>query len=407
MWSVLRNRNARLFVIGGAVMALGGDMTAVALPLFILHEAHTRPWLIGVVFLARETPSTVLVGFFGTYIDRIGARNAAVLGLILCTLSVGAMPFTVGNPVLIISCAFVLGTGFTLLFPIVSMYLPSLVTEDMLPHANSLFRTLSILGGIGGTSLAGALVAAGFYNWPFWFDALTSVAALGTILLIEPPHRHVESTEVEGEEGERSFSRSWLRSFQVVRGVLTRDRVLLRLFIADSLVYFSIGSIGVLLPVFASRQFHSAWLFSFAVLAENLGELLGGLAAPALNKRIPVSQLGKFYVIMVALMSVSYLLTGLWTQRLTLIALSFIASFALGVLYVLYGVYLQTAVSASVMGRFQTVAAGFSSVFQGTGNLVAGGMVTASARLGYVIIGGVNALVCIGILAADWRRHET
>ncbi|WDL98786.1 MFS transporter [Alicyclobacillus sp. ALC3] len=393
---LLMDRRVCLFVIGGTFIALGGAVSSVALPLFILRVSH-NPWLIGVVFVAREIPSTVLAPILGNQIDRMGAYRSTVIGLLLSTFGTGLIPIVKDVPLLIIVCALILGAGWTLLFSTVSLYLPAIVDEQNLDIANSAFRTTSIVGGMIGTALGGALITTELYSLAFWLDATTYIIALVTIILIG-------KVQLYQEEGRTGSDDDAMSSFRVVWRTLRVDSTLFEMFIIDAAIYFSLGATGVLLPVYVTHEFHGSWFFSIAVLSQNIGELLGGLVAPWVNRKIHDTWLSFSYAAMTLVMAIAYIEIGTWVSVLSVLLMSFLASFALGVLYVLYGTYMQRAVPASIMGRFQTVAAGLSSLFQGTGNVMSGGVASTSPTVGYIITGVVNSVASIGVLLYKRRR---
>lgn len=387
-------RRLRWFLLGGILIALGGSASLVALPLFILNTT-SNAFLLGVILLARTLPATLLAPFFGRYIDRVGIYRATIIGLLLSAGGVGTIPFLQGAPSLIIVSAFIQGIGQILLFPVVAFYLPALVSEQDLDMANSAFRTFAIGGGLAGTALGGLMVSYQWYTLAFCLDALFSILALGAVLTIG---------KISGErtpEENTSLRKAFVPVVQVVR----RNPTLLSMLAIDAALYFAIGATGVALPVYTTALSHAPWLYSSSLFAANIAELLGGIVAPHVHRRIPAGRLAFFYGIFALTMALSFLAISLWISAVSVLLFTFLTSLILGVLYVLYGTYMQKAVPVYVMGRFQTVAASLSSVCQSGGNFVAGEIATRSFSLGYVVTGGAVLISSLFILLVQKEKR--
>ncbi len=383
------NRRLRWFLLGGTLVAIGGSVASIALPLFVLNTTHNA-FLLGVILMARELPVTILAPFFGRYIDRVGGYHATMVGLLLSAIASATIPLLQGIPILIIGSAFIMGIGWILLFPVVALYLPALVPENDLDMANSIFRTASIVGTMAGAALGGLMITYKLYAPMFYLDALLSLVTIFTVIIIG-------KLNVQPEEEQKA---SFLAAFKPVVHALYDNPTLLNMFIIDATLYFSLGAIGVVLPVYTIHFSSLPWLYSAAVIVSNVGELVGGLIAPYINRRIPMAHLATAYGVMALIMALSYLAIGLWVSPISVMIFTLLASIMLGVLYVVYGTYMQKAVPAAIMGRFQTIAAGLSSVFQSTGNVVSGGIATSSSSLGYTVTGGVvmAGSVCVMFL---------
>ena len=85
------NRRLRWFLIGGVFISIGGSVAGIALPLFVLSTTHNA-FLLGLVLMARELPSTILAPFFGRYIDRLGVYRSTTIGLLLSIFGIVTIP---------------------------------------------------------------------------------------------------------------------------------------------------------------------------------------------------------------------------------------------------------------------------------------------------------------------------
>lgn len=391
---LVTERRLRWFLVGGILIALGGSASLVALPLFILNTTHNA-FLLGIILLARTLPATLLAPFFGRYIDRVGMYRTTITGLLLSAFGIGMIPLLQAIPPLIVISAFIQGVGQILLFPVVAFYLPALVNEKDLDMANSIFRTLSIGGGLAGTALGGLMITYKWYTLTFCLDALLSILALGTVLAIG---------KIAGEQAQDENVPLW-KAFVPVVQVVRRNPTLLYMLVIDAALYFALGAVGVALPVYTTALSHSPSLYSGALITANVAELLGGIAAPAINRRVPPGRLAFSYGVFALIMALSFLGISLWFSVVSVLLFTFITSFMLGVLYVLYGTYMQKAVPEYVMGRFQTIAASLSSICQSGGNFVAGEIATFSFNLSYAAIGSVVLVSSMFILL--FQREKT
>lgn len=369
------------FLLGGILLALGGGASLVALPLFVLTTT-SNALLLGLILLARTLPATLLAPLFGRYIDRVGIYRAAIVGLLLSALGSGTIPFLAGLPPLIAGSAFIQGVGQILLFPVVACYLPALVSEQDLDMANSAFRSFSIAGGLAGTALGGLLITARLSTLTFSLDALLALLTLGAVLVIG---------RLPGATPQDEQIPLW-QAFVPVVQVVRQNPTLLSLLAIDAALYVALGATGVALPVYTTALAHTPWLYGSALFVANGAELLGGVLAPHINRRIPPGRLARAYGLLALTMGLSFLALGAWLSAVSVLLFTLLTSLLLGVLYVLYGTYMQKAVPASLMGRFQTSAASLSALCQSGGNVAAGAIATRSFTLGYTMIGGVLLL---------------
>lgn len=369
------------FLLGGILLTLGGSASLVALPLFVLTTT-SNALLLGSILLARTLPATLLAPFFGRYIDRVGIYRAAIVGLLLSALGSGMVPLLAGLPPLIAGCAFIQGVGQILLFPVVACYLPALVSKQDLDMANSAFRTFSIAGGLAGTALGGLLITARLSPLVFGLDALLALLTLGAVLMIG----RLPGTATQDEQ--LPLWRAFVPVVQVVR----QNPTLLSLLAIDAALYLAVGATGVALPLYTTALAHAPWLYSSTLLIANGAELLGGVLAPHVNRRVPPGRLALAYGLLALTMGLSFLAISAWISAASVLLFTLLTSLLLGVLYVLYRTYMQKAVPASLMGSFQTGAASLSALCQGGGNVAAGVIATRSFTLPYTMIGGAVLL---------------
>src|SRR5258707_10191993 len=183
MIKLLRRPKVVWFLAGVTLSAVGGGIAAVALPLTVLRATHSTVFL-GLVFVVRQVPITVLSLLIGQYIDAWGPRRAALTGLILGSCAGISIPFFVHVPGLILVSSFVIGVSWIFLYPLQSMYLPRLVSDGELEAGNALFRTVLITASLGGNALGGGFATLGWYRPAFWGSAAMEVGGAATIVII-------------------------------------------------------------------------------------------------------------------------------------------------------------------------------------------------------------------------------
>lgn len=135
-------------------------MSSVSLPLFVLLN-YNHHFILGLVFVAREVPSTILAPWVGKFVDRVGAYRATVTAMIICGVTTGLIPVIAFSPVFLLICVFVLGMGLVMLAPTVALYIPKLTIDQFLVEANGAFQVIYSVGNLVGTAAGGELIALG------------------------------------------------------------------------------------------------------------------------------------------------------------------------------------------------------------------------------------------------------
>ncbi len=136
--------------------SLGTGAGYVALVL-IAYERFRSPWAISLVLLADFLPAMLAGPLLGAAADRWPRRFCAVVAdLVRAVAFVGIA--LVGGIEATIALALLAGAGSGLFTPAVLAGLPSLVEEERLPAATSLYGAISDLGHTLGPALAAVLL---------------------------------------------------------------------------------------------------------------------------------------------------------------------------------------------------------------------------------------------------------
>lgn len=369
---LLYHRRLRMFLLGSSLSSFGSAMSTVALPLYVLDHFHS-PLLLGTVFVARELPGTLLALWIGWLVDRLGAFLSSIIALAVCGTGIGSIPFVAFSAVLTVTSSFVLGIGMSLLSPTVALYVPALVPDDELDVANGAFQSTFMVGDLLGTAVGGWVVSQGHYVWGFYGDALSYFLAAGTVFL-------VGNVNLSSKPLGRENTLEIFHGFRQLAETVTAQKTLLRMLIVDSGLYFAMGAINVALPLYTVHTLGRPWLYSIVLITSGIGELLAGFLAPNIRVLFQEGYDSKWYIGLASMIGLGYVLLVLWPSVAVALSISFVVSFPTGMLYVVYASKIQRSIPAKMMGRFQTVMAGSSSIFTGGGSVIAG--LFGSARLG-------------------------
>ncbi|MBU6516011.1 MAG: MFS transporter [Acidobacteriota bacterium] len=187
-WSPLReNRNFRLLVLGQLFSLLGSNVTMVAVPYQVYRQTHSSLW-VGLASLV-QLPLLIAGSLWGgAYGDRFDRRRLLIIGSLLAALTSAALAINAALSrhdlaVVLVLAALAAGTaGFS--GPIRQAAMPTMLREDQLVSAYSLYQIVVNISVVAGPSLAGVLLASVSLSSCYLVDALTfAVLAVATMLM--------------------------------------------------------------------------------------------------------------------------------------------------------------------------------------------------------------------------------
>ncbi|HEX6458706.1 MAG TPA: MFS transporter [Thermoleophilaceae bacterium] len=147
---------ARRFFLAHTQSSLGTGAAYVALLVLAYQKFHS-PWAVTLILLADFLPATLLGAVLGAAVDRFGRRRCAVIADVLrAAVFIGlglASSFAA-----ILALALLAGVGTALFKPAILAGLPSMVDEENLPAATSLYGAINDLGHTAGPGLAAAIL---------------------------------------------------------------------------------------------------------------------------------------------------------------------------------------------------------------------------------------------------------
>jgi MFS family permease len=295
MLRVLRNRPIRALLVAEVVSMTGSQMTALALPWFVLATTGSAARM-GLVVTA-ELVSVAVFGIPGGAVaGRIGARRS-LLVTNLCSgplvLSVPLLHWAglLSFPLLLV-IAFAFGVFWAPYFAAQRAALPELLGEDeaLVCEANAFLQAAQRATLLLGPVLAGALIGALGAPAVLVVDAATFLFAFVAIALFVPAPEH----PVDIEEAER--------------GVLAGVRYVLRdPFLRQWAVILAIGdaawqALFAALPFYAfTRYHHDAKVAGILIACFGVSAVVGNALSFRIRERVDSMRLIAFGVVAQAL----------------------------------------------------------------------------------------------------------
>jgi MFS family permease len=297
-----RERRARRFFAAHTQSALGTGTAYVALLVLAFSRFHSS-WAVTLILLADFLPATLLGPILGAAVDRFGRRRCAVIAdLLRAAVFIGlglASSFT-----LIFALALLAGLGTALSKPAILAGLPSMVEEDTLPAATSLYGAINDLGLTLGPALAAALLLVVGPSTVMLVNGATF--ALSALLVSSIEFGGVVTSRAAGERAGRS---SLLADAREGLGITLSLPLLRTLLIGSSIAVLSVGMTSVGEFQLAKFTLHAGNLgFSALVVISGVGIVVGSLPATAGGSS---STLKRRYLLGLLAMAGSILAAGL------------------------------------------------------------------------------------------------
>ena len=376
-----RNRDFTLLWSSQVISTVGTRVTSVAYPLLVLLLTGS-PALAGVVGFAQTLPFLLLYLPGGAWVDRWDRRRTMVvcevgrmvaLGSIAVTAVVGGVhAITIAQ---LAAVAFVEGGLFVLFDLAEGAALPRLLPADQLPTAVAWNQARTQGADLVGQPLGGLLFAIA-PALPFAVDSVSYLVSGGAVAAIR--------TRLQGE---RAATADRLRT-RIAQGVrfVRRSAFLREMVVIVGWMNLVFNGTFLVLIVRAQRLGGSPGQIGLMLAAYGLGGILGAIAAPAVQRRLP----GR-----VVLVTIAWLWTALG------IALAFAPSLVwLAVLVFvlnLFGAPYNVVVAARM---YQLVPEEIFGRVRSVGRIVAWGTIPIGTLLGGLLadrLGAGPALLVLGL----------
>ncbi len=391
MGRALAHRNYRLYFLGQGVSLVGTWMTRVATGWLVFRISTSgtfdAAWLLGVVGFAGQVPSFFLGPFAGVLVDRWDRHRLLVVTQVLSLVQSALLAVVAfrGEPGLatiaqVVVLAALQGMINAFDMPGRQAFLVEMIeNKDDLPNAIALNSSLVNGARLVGPSLAGALIALTGEAWCFVADAVSYVAVVVALLLMNVPRRpHASHAAPLGRRLAEGFTYSF--GFAPIRALL----------LLLGLVSFMGMPYSVLMPIFAADVLGGGpFMLGLLTGASGVGALAGALY---LASRHSVLGLGRIIVaatIIFGLALVGFALSPwLWLSLPLLLAVGF----GMMVQMAASNTILQTIVDEDKRGRVMSF---YGMMFLGMapfGSLFAGSLAGVIGAPGAVLVGGLASM---------------
>lgn len=321
--------------LGELVNIIGDAVFTVAVALYVLPRKDA-PRALGLVLGLAAVGGIVSLLVGGALADRYRRSRVIIVSDIIQAIAVAGVVLVGHNASLVTLGAFaaLLGIGSGLYRPAYSAILPSLVSEELIPKANSLSEIASRLGVIVGAAIGGVIASATSPSWALLADVVTFLVSITTLagLSEEPPRVSVEKQQSLGADIADGFryvlGRPWMT------GVMLQGTAQMALVAAP---------IAILLPLLTGPQ---GW-FGYITAAEAAGAFCGASVASAIKSRSP----GWWAMLALLAQLPQLVLLALRAAPALILVASILTGMGLAVFAVLWTTALQTGVPQSQLGR--------------------------------------------------------
>jgi len=383
-----REPQMRLFMAAHLQSSLGTGAGYVALVL-IAYERFRSPWAISLVLLADFLPAMLAGPLFGAAADRWSRRRCAVVADVARAAAFIGIGL-VGGIEATVALALLAGAGSGLFTPAVLAGLPSLVEEERLPAATSLYGAISDLGHTLGPALAAVvLLVAGPETLLIANGATFAVSAL-----------LVARLSFGGAAGEGSGASIFVEAGRGLRAT-AGTRGVREVILASSAVVLFAGMMNIGELLLAEDLGAGASGFSVLVAVYGAGFVAGSLtgssggSAPKLKRR---------YLLGLLLMGVGLVGAALAPAWPLAVACFAITGAGNGLVLVHERLLLQRTVDQALMGRVFAASDALGSWAFAIAFLSAGALVALLGTRAVFLLAGVGTLL-VWAASARALRH--
>ncbi|MEA2601367.1 MAG: hypothetical protein QOF89_2359 [Acidobacteriota bacterium] len=384
MLRALRHRNYRLFFSGQTVSLVGTWMTRIATS-WLVYRLTRSALLLGLVGFAGQIPSFLLAPFAGVLVDRWNRHRLLVAAQVLAMLQSAALAVLALTGVIniwhVLGLSLFQGVINAFDMPARQAFVVEMV-EDRADLSNAIALNSSMVNAarLLGPSIGGVLIAAVGEGWCFFWDAVSYLAVIASLLLMRlapRPQRTGRKSKVLPELRE---GLAYVAGSPPIRSIL----LLLALVSLVGMPY------TVLMPVFASTILHGGpHTLGFLMAATGVGALLG---AVFLARRRSVLGLGKVIPLMAALFGAG--LIGFSLSRHLWLSLALLLATGLGFMVTMAAsnTLLQTLVADDKRGRVMSL---YTMAIMGMtpfGSLLAGVLANRIGAPHTLLLGGLGCL---------------
>lgn len=398
----LHQRNFRLFWCSQMVSLLGTWMQSIGQAWLVLELTHSA-WQLGLVGALQSLPVMILALFGGVFADRWPKRrvlfltqSAAMIQALLLWVLIATGTVQIWH---IYVLAMLLGLTNSLDRPTRQAFVVEMVGRDDLPNAVALNASLTNLTRIAGPAIGGFIIAASGVTTLFLLNALSFLAVIVSLTLINKNtlHTHVHQPKNEGEQ-----QNTWQSLHEGVTYVWKTPTILLTILVSGLVLLFG-SNFNVFLPIFATNVLHvGATGFGLLSAAIGVGSLLSSLWLAWSNQK-PTIRTVLIGALVFGVLNASFALSHFYLLSLILIASVGFAEVAFAVPTI---TMIQTVAPDHLRGRVMSVAV---LLFDGSiplGYLLAGWLIGLHGASIAMLICALLSLMITGVGWLWWNVEK-
>ncbi|HKC19572.1 MAG TPA: MFS transporter [Candidatus Dormibacteraeota bacterium] len=268
----LANRRFRLVAIGFGLSSLGDGMSALGVAWLAIEisTSANRGLVVGAAVAAYTLPGAAGI-FLGRLLEGFDSGRLLLLNCGLRAVGLGTIAVlshlgrldVLSYVVLLAGSALLSSWGTAARYALVAETLP----ESARLGGNSLLGTLLNAGFIAGPAAAGFITAATGAAAVLGLDAVSWLVYAAFVILAGTPHESATPLTVSGQDAQSGL--------RMIRG----DRALLALLMLTLAFYFFYGPVEVALPIFVKQDLHqSAAVLGAYWTGFGIGAVAGGVA---------------------------------------------------------------------------------------------------------------------------------
>jgi MFS family permease len=367
----------RLLFGSTLISGLGTWIAVIALVIDVKDRTGSAVW-VSALLIADFLPGVAIGLLLGPLVDRLSRKRLLVgADIVRCAAFVLlALAVSSGQ---IVALALVAGIASGFARPAAYAGLPNLVSEDLLPRANSLLRTADQLTVMIGTVVGGVLVAASGPDLAYWLNAASFAVSAALVVQISASLL---------QEGRVKSSGHW---HDVAEGfaAIVRSRPLLTVLVSWSIATVTMAIANVA-EVFLATVSFDAGSFGYGLMwtASGLGAVVGALFASSWLERRSMTTV---YTSAIALMGLGDIAAGCSPNVWVAVWCVLLGGVGNAAAIVCNSLLVQRGAPDYLRGRVFTVLIGATSAVLGIGMALTGPLVDAvGPRWAYVIAGMVG-----------------
>ena len=286
----------RLLFGSTLISGLGTWIAVVALVIDVKDRTGSAVW-VSALLVADFLPGVAIGLLLGPLVDRL-SRKRLLVGADVTRVAVFVLLAFAVSAWQIVALALIAGIASGFARPAAYAGLPNLVSEEMLPRANSLLRTADQLTIMVGTLVGGVVVAASGPDLAYWLNAASFLLSVCLVIQISAALLQQGKAESRGH---------WADVAEGFRAI-GRSNALKTVMVSWNLVMLSIALANVAEVFLATVSFDAGSLgYGLMWTASGLGAVIGALMASTWLERRSMTAV---YTVAIALMGLGYLAAG-------------------------------------------------------------------------------------------------